>query len=94
MLDFLYRVFGKDNSASKNVAKERLRLVLVQDRASVSPQLLENLKTDLIAVITKYMDIDEQALEVNFNNVDDNSVALYANIPVIGMKRVNDKKTG
>lgn len=95
MLDFLYRVFGRDTNASKNVAKERLRLVLVQDRASVSPQLLENLKEDLIAVITKYIDIDESALEVNFNNVDDNSVALYANIPVLGMKRVDKvEKTG
>ncbi|ADG83377.1 cell division topological specificity factor MinE [Thermincola ferriacetica] len=95
MLDFLYRVFGKESTASKNVAKERLRLVLVQDRASVSPQLLENLKEDLIAVISKYMDIDEKALEVNFNNLDDHSVALYANIPVLGMKRINlEEKIG
>ena len=86
MLDFLLRVFGKDNGTSKNVAKERLRLVLVHDRADVSPQLLESLKEDLIRVITNYMEIDESALEVNFDN-SDNTVALVANIPVVRMKR-------
>ena len=86
MLDFLTKLFGKD-SGSKNVAKERLRLVLVHDRTSVSPQVMETLKTDLIQVISKYMDIDETALEVNLDS-SGNTVALVANIPVKGMKRV------
>ncbi|MDA8234542.1 MAG: cell division topological specificity factor MinE [Clostridia bacterium] len=88
MLDFLNRFFGKDNTTSKNVAKERLRLVLVHDRANVSPQLLESLKEDLIKVISNYMEIDENALEVNLDSSDD-SVALVANIPVVRMKRIN-----
>lgn len=87
MLDFLSKFFGKDTSSSKNVAKERLRLVLVHDRASVSPQVLEALKTDLIKVISNYMEIDESALEVNLDSSDD-TVALVANIPVLRMKRV------
>jgi len=86
VLEFLLRVFGKDSSSSKNVAKERLRLVLVHDRADVSPQLLEELKEDLIKVISNYMEIDESALEVNLDT-SDNTVALVANIPVIRMKR-------
>jgi len=86
LLDFLLRVFGKDTNSSKNVAKERLRLVLVHDRADVSPQLLESLKEDLIKVISNYMEIDETALEVNLDT-SDNTVALVANIPVIRMKR-------
>lgn len=86
MLDFLLRVFGKDNVSSKNVAKERLRLVLVHDRADVSPQLLESLKEDLIKVISNYMEIDEGGLEVNLDT-SDNTVALVANIPVVRMKR-------
>ncbi len=86
MLDFLLRVFGKETSSSKNVAKERLRLVLVHDRADVSPQLLDNLKEDLIKVISNYMEIDEKALEVNLDT-SDNTVALVANIPIIRMKR-------
>lgn len=84
--DILNRYFGRDSTSSKNVAKERLRLVLVHDRINVSPQVVEALKEDLIAVINKYMEIDQQALEVSFSS-SDNSVALMANIPVIGIRR-------
>lgn len=86
MLEFLSRLFGRENG-SKNVAKERLRLVLLHDRASISPQLLETLKADLIQVISNYMDVDESALEVSLNS-SGNTVALVANIPVKGMKRM------
>jgi cell division topological specificity factor len=86
MLDFINRIFGKDSGDSKNVAKERLRLVLVHDRANVSPEVINALKNDLINVITKYMEIDESALEVNLDS-SDNTVALIANIPVKRMKR-------
>ena len=87
MLDFLSKFFGWDSSnGSKNVAKERLRLVLVHDRSNVSPQLMEDLRKDLIRVISDYMEIDEAAIEVNLNN-EDNTVALVANIPVVRMKR-------
>ena len=85
MLDFINRILGKE-PASKNVAKERLRLVLVHDRATISPHMLNQLKEDLIKVISNYMEIDENALEVNLNQ-DDREVALIANIPVIKMKR-------
>jgi len=67
LLDFITRIFNRDSNASKNVAKERLRLVLVHDRANVSPQLLQELKADLIKVISNYMEIDEDALEVNLH---------------------------
>lgn len=87
MLEFLNRIFGRESSNSKNVAKERLRLVLVHDRANISPELLTSLKNDLIEVISNYMEIDENALEVTLDG-DDNQVALVANIPVKRMKRV------
>lgn len=86
VLDFITRIFGRDSGASKNIAKERLRLVLVHDRSSVSPNLMEALKKDLITVISNYMEIDEDALEVNLEN-SENQVALIANIPIKGMKR-------
>ncbi|ABB13695.1 MULTISPECIES: cell division topological specificity factor MinE [Carboxydothermus] len=80
------KLFGKEQQNSKTMAKERLRLVLVQDRTNVSPELLQNLKEDLIAVITKYMEIDEKALEVNIDSHED-QVALIANIPIKNVKR-------
>ncbi len=86
MLDFIARIFNRDGVASKNIAKERLRLVLVHDRANVSPQLLQALKEDLIKVISNYMVIDEDALEVSLENSED-QVALIANIPIKSMKR-------
>ncbi|MCL5289643.1 MAG: cell division topological specificity factor MinE [Bacillota bacterium] len=86
MLDFLNRFFGRETASSKNVAKERLRLVLVHDRANVSPELLSSLKNDLIKVISNYMEIDEKALEVSLDS-NDQQVALVANIPVKRMKR-------
>ncbi len=86
MLDFLARLLKSSDNSSKDKAKERLRLVLVHDRALLSPGLLESLKEELIQVLSKYMDIDEQALEVNLDKSDD-SVALIANIPVRNVKR-------
>ncbi|WP_088554543.1 cell division topological specificity factor MinE [Calderihabitans maritimus] len=87
MLEFLQRFFGRDTAnSSKQVAKERLRLVLVHDRTSMSPHILEALKEDLIKVISNYMEIDEKSLEVSLNREAD-SVALVANIPVIRLKR-------
>ncbi len=87
MLEFLSKLFGRD-SGSKNVAKERLRLVIVHDRTSISPQILEALKADMIQVISNYMLIDEKNLEVSLDS-SGNTVALVANIPVKGMKRAS-----
>ncbi len=85
-MDIIARFFGKDSTASKDVARERLRLVLIHDRSLVSPELINALKLDLIKVIQQYMDIDVESLLVNLENGDD-SVALVANIPIKGLKR-------
>lgn len=87
MFEVLLRIFGRDNTSSKSIARERLRLVLIHDRAAISPEILLLLKEDLIKVIREYLEIDEEALLVNLEN-DEESVALVANIPVKGLKRV------
>jgi len=89
LLEFLQRAFGRDTGSSKLVAKERLRLVLVHDRAGMSPKLLQALKEDLIRVISEYMEIDQNGLEVNLSNESD-AVALVANIPILRIKRAFD----
>ncbi|HZK86708.1 MAG TPA: cell division topological specificity factor MinE [Syntrophomonas sp.] len=88
MLELLSRIFGKESSASKNIARERLRLVLIHDRSMVSPEIINALRDDLIQVIQKYMDIDLESLLVNIEG-EDNSVALIANIPIKGLKRAS-----
>ncbi|MDR3585503.1 MAG: cell division topological specificity factor MinE [Desulfosporosinus sp.] len=92
MLEFISRMLGRESTSSKTVAKERLRLVLVHDRASISPAMLNRLREDLIKVISNYMEIDEAALEFNLLQ-DDKEVALVANIPVVKMKRDYASKT-
>lgn len=86
MIDILARIFGKESMSSKDIARERLRLVLVHDRASMSPDFINELKEELIRVIREFLDIDEESLQVDLAN-DENSVALVANIPVRGFKR-------
>lgn len=78
-------VFGK--KTSKSVAKDRLKLVLIHDRANCSSEILEMIKTDIIHVINKYMDIDEKGIEIKIGTTrsDRNNSqvpALYANIPI------------
>lgn len=87
MFDILFKIFSRDNNNSKNIARERLRLVLIHDRATISPEVLLLLKEDLIKVIREYLEIDEEALLVNLEN-DNESVALVANIPIKGLRRV------
>ena len=70
---------------SGKVAKKRLQMVLIQDRASVSPEVMEKLRDDIIKVISKYMVINQSDMEISLENVED-SVALVANIPVQNMR--------
>ena len=86
MFDLISKLFYRENMTSRDIAKERLRLVLVHDRSSSSPELLNALKEDLISFIREYMEIDEDALVVDLANEDD-AVALIANIPVKGFRR-------
>lgn len=95
---FFKRVFKVGNSAdetSKDTAKERLHLVLMQDRANVSADFLDLMKQEIIEVIKKYIDVDEKEIDVRLTNQpnDDGTTgapALYANIPIINIK--NDVK--
>ena len=85
-MGFLRRLFGGGADSSAKDAKERLRLVLIHDRTDISPQLLESLRLEMIAVLTKYMEIDESKIEMDLDH-EENAVALVANIPVLRIKR-------
>lgn len=87
-----FKRFGKNEKGnSKEAAKERLHLVLAQDRANISADFLEMMKQEIIEVIKKYVDIDEEAIDVRMTNKpgEDGIVgapALYANIPIVTIK--------
>jgi cell division topological specificity factor len=91
-VDFL-KIFGRESVASKDIAKERLRLILVHDRANVSPKFLEMIKSQLIDMISNYMEIDEDGLELKMTRIDkDKNVtvpALLANIPIKKVKHLS-----
>lgn len=82
-------IFSK--KTSKSVAKDRLKLVLIHDRANCSTEILEMIKTDILHVINKYMEVEEQGLEVRIGTTrsDRNNTqvpVLYANIPIRNMR--------
>ena len=86
---------NKDTNGSKNKAKERLHLVLMQDRANVSADFLELMKQEIIDVIKKYIEVEESEIDVRLTNEvkDDGTTgapSLYANIPILNIR--NDMK--
>lgn len=82
---------NKEETKSKDAAKERLHLVLMQDRANISADFLALMKQEIIEVIKKYIDVDENAIDVRLTNKsnDDGTTGapvLYANIPIVSVK--------
>ncbi len=79
------KIFGKSEKSSREIARDRLKVVLIHDRANISPEVMEHLRDDIIKVISNYMEINQQDMEISLAD-DDDSVALVANIPVSRMR--------
>ena len=93
IMNFFKKMSKKEEQTlkSKDAAKERLHLVLMQDRANVSADFLELMKQEIIEVIKKYIDVDERAIDVRLTNKENSdgtngAPALYANIPILNIK--------
>jgi len=95
MFDLL-KFLRKETSPSKNIAKERLKLVLIHDRANISPHFLDAIRGDIIKVISNYMEIEDGELDIHLTNLpkegDGFSSALVANIPIRRMKDIGKNK--
>jgi cell division topological specificity factor len=78
-MSFFDRLFGKKNSAES--AKERLQLVLIHDRTDLTPAELDSLKDDLIATISRHVEIDAQSVQIGVQH-DGRSQRLVADIPL------------
>lgn len=93
-MGFLNRLFGQKQPTSSEIAKERLQLVLVQDRFKISPDTLDRLKDELIKVISRYVEIEADGVEVNFTQTKYQS-RLVADIPVVGaVRRSTGRRAG
>ena len=96
MFENILKLFKKEEN-SKNLAKERLKLVLIHDKANVSPQFLEMVKGEIIKVIRKYMEIDEELLDIQLTKTKSDAgdrvvPALVANIPILNVKSTSEIK--
>lgn len=85
----VFDIFRKKSSS--NVAKDRLKLLLVSDRANCSPEIMEMIKNDIIKVIAKYMEIDSEGLDIQITQTESDNEngsvpALIANIPIKEVK--------
>ena len=86
--------FRRRKKTSSSVAKERLKLVLIHDRAGTSPSgdIMESIKKDIINVISKYFDVEEELFDVEIKNTRDtkgsSATTLTANIPIRRIKNI------
>lgn len=81
MAGFWDRMLGRRNNNSANKAKERLQVVLIHDRISLSPEKLQAMKEELLAVISKYVSVDSQDVEIALEQRERNQNRLIAEIP-------------
>lgn len=80
-----FRPQEEQGDASKTVAASRLKLVLMQDRTNLTPKILEQMRGELIDLLSKYVELDKELLELDFQQEGD-QVALMLSIPVIRAK--------
>lgn len=80
-------LFGQNvqKDDSKDTAVNRLRLVLMQDRTNLTPEILHRMRSELIEVLSKYVELDKEALELNFEQ-EGEQMALMLSIPVVRAK--------
>lgn len=85
----LFRVFS-NKTTPKDVAKDRLRLILIHDRGDLAPETLEKIREEILEVISKYIEIDADDVEIALNRTEDvegnDAPALIANIPIKNIK--------
>lgn len=88
-MDF-FKIFSSSKSSPKDIAKDRLKLILINDRGSLSPELLEVIKGEILAVLSRYEEFDTSDVEISLTQAEQemgNSPALVASIPIKSIRR-------
>jgi len=85
VIEFLKRLFGQ-TPPSSSTAKERLRLVLMTDHLELAPEMIDAMKCDLVDVISRYVEVDRDKIDVTFEQ-QDRALAMLANIPILSVNR-------
>lgn len=84
VVNFFYKT-DTDASNAKDIARSRLKLVLMQDRTNLPPIVMDRMKRELIELLSKYVELDKELLDLNFEQ-EDNQMALMLSIPVVRAK--------
>ena len=85
VLGFFRQTEREETESSKDTACNRLRVVLMQDRTNLTPELMERMRKEMVELLSKYVEMDKEALELNLEQ-DGDQVALMLSIPVIRAK--------
>lgn len=88
-MDFLNRIFLYNRPTPKDVAKDRLKLILIHDRGELSAEILEKIKMEIIEVLAKYIEIEYEEVDLTVTSpgaMEGESPALIANIPIKHVK--------
>lgn len=85
VLGFFRQTEQEETEFSKDTACNRLRVVLMQDRTNLTPELMERMRKEMVELLSKYVEMDKEALELNLEQ-DGDQVALMLSIPVIRAK--------
>ena len=81
----------EEQDATKDTATNRLRFVLMHDRTNLSPETMEKMRDELLEVISKYVVVDEEALDLNLAAEGD-AIALLASIPILRAKTKEEQE--
>ena len=84
-----FKNLNNNKPTPKEVAKDRLKLILIHDRGEIAPEIIEKIREEILEVISKYIDIQVDDVEISVNKSDyqgENTSALIANIPIKGVR--------
>ncbi len=90
MMKNIFHFFRKKSSGT--IAKDRLKILLISDRVNCSPEMMEKIKMDIAEVISKYMKIDKESMEIQISKTGVKNTkystlpTLYANIPILDLR--------
>ncbi len=88
MIEFFKRLFGPSDSGA--TAKQRLQLVLMTDHLALAPEMIDAMKRELVEVISRYVEVDRDKVEVDFER-HDHALAMMANVPILGVARPSER---